>query len=122
MSDSKHITQNPKIAGLFEKEKEMYDHREHIRRASKEMVLIYLIIIFEEFLSNLLSALFSKRHGVLKGSGKTIPYVDVLEYTDINELIKTMSKEAAKDIAESDIERLSNARDKISVRIKPRQT
>jgi hypothetical protein len=108
ISNSKYVFKNPKIAGLFAKETEMYNHREHIRRASKELVLVYLVIIFEKFLSNSLSALFMKRHEMLKESGKSILYRDALEHTDINELIKTMSKEAAKDIVESNIEDLGN--------------
>jgi hypothetical protein len=107
MSSSEYPIKNPKIAGLFARETEMYNHRDHIRRASKESVLVYLVIIFEEFLNNLLSALLSKRHDVLKGSGKTIRYAEALEHTDIYELVKTMSKEEAKDIVESDIEELN---------------
>jgi hypothetical protein len=107
ISNSKYIIKNPKIAGLLAKETEMYNHRENIRRASKESVLVYLVIIFEEFLSNLLSALFMKRHDVLKGSNKIISYVDALEYTDIYELVKTISKIETKDIVESSIEKLN---------------
>jgi hypothetical protein len=96
-----------KVAQLFTEETEMYNHREHIRRASKEMVLVYLIIIFEEFLSNLLGSLYRKRHDVFIGTNKQIPVKEVLNHTDINELIKTMSKEAAKDIVDLSIEKLN---------------
>jgi hypothetical protein len=70
------------------------------------MLLVYLIIIFEEFLSNLLSAFFMKRHETLKDSDKHILFKDALEYTDINELVKTMSKREAKGIVDLDIEDL----------------
>lgn len=97
---------NPKIAKLFVEDAARYGHREHIRRASKEMVLVYLVVIFEEFLSNLLSALFSKRHETLKDSEKHILFKDAVDYADINELVMTISKREAKDLVERDIEDL----------------
>jgi hypothetical protein len=69
-SGSEYRTSNPKIAKLLAEDTARYGHREHIRRASKESMFVYLVIIFEEFLSNLLSALFVKRNEILKGSGK----------------------------------------------------
>ena len=106
LGNPKHVSKNSKIAKLFEKEKEVYNHREHIRRASKEMVLVYLVIIFEEFLSSLLSALFVKRHDTLKASDKSVSFKDALEHTDINDLVKTMSKKESKGIVDMDIEDL----------------
>jgi hypothetical protein len=97
---------HPKVHKVFGEETRMYNYRENIKRASKEMILVYLVIVFEEFLSNSLSALFMKRRETLKESGKSILYKDALEYRSIFELIKTMSKEAAKDIIESSIEDL----------------
>lgn len=78
-------TENPKISKLLDEETEMYHNREDIRRALKEMMLVYLVIIFEEFLTNVLSALFRKRHDVFRSSGKSIEYVEVLEHSDIYE-------------------------------------
>lgn len=96
-------TENPKISKLLDEETEMYHNREDIRRALKEMMMVYLVIIFEEFLTNVLSALFRKRHDVFRSSGKSIEYVEVLEHSDIYELVKTMSKNEAKDVVESGI-------------------
>ncbi|HEU4445887.1 MAG TPA: hypothetical protein VFR94_14525 [Nitrososphaeraceae archaeon] len=78
-------TENPKISKLLDEETEMYHNREDIRRALKEMMLVYLVIIFEEFLTNVLSALFRKRHDVFRSSRKSIEYVEVLEHSDIYE-------------------------------------
>jgi hypothetical protein len=52
----------------------MYHNREHIRRASKEMMLVYLIIIFEEFLTNLMRSLFRKRHDMFRFSTRGVLY------------------------------------------------
>src|SRR6187200_403401 len=64
--------EQPKVAEIIEQEAEMYNHREHIRRSSKEMILVYLIIIFEEFLSNVLSTILRKRPEIFKSSHKSI--------------------------------------------------
>lgn len=37
--------QSPKVIHMIHKETEMYNHRENVRRAYKEMLLVYLIII-----------------------------------------------------------------------------
>ena len=67
------------------------------------MMLVYLVITFEEFLTNVLGALYRKRHDVLRFSNKNIPYVEVLKHNDIYELVKTRSKNEAQDVIESSI-------------------
>ena len=63
---------SPKVIHMIHKETEMYNHRENVRRAYKEMLLVYLIIIFEEFLTNILISLYRKRPELLKSSQKSI--------------------------------------------------
>jgi hypothetical protein len=99
---------HPKVHKMYGEETRMYHYREDIRRASKEMMLVYLIIVFEEFLTNILSALFRKRRDVFRFSNNLVSYKEVLEHTNIYELITTMSKEKAKAITESGIDNLNN--------------
>ena len=106
MSASDYSTKNPKIARLFAQETEMYNLRDYIRKPFKEMIVVYLIIVFEEFLSNLLSALFSKRHEILKKSEKQISFKDAVDYSDIKDLVKDMSEKEAKGLVDQDIEDL----------------
>jgi hypothetical protein len=98
--------EQPKVAEIIEQEAEMYNHREHIRRSSKEMILVYLIIIFEEFLSNLLSTLLRKRPEILKSSHKSITYKEAFQYLDLYELLKVSSKKEAQSIIDLDIDKL----------------
>jgi hypothetical protein len=96
--------EHPTVAKIIEEETEMYNHREHIRRSSKEMILVYLIIIFEEFLSNLLSTLLRKRPEILKSSHKT--YKEAFQHLDLYELLKVSSKKEALSIIDLDIDKL----------------
>jgi hypothetical protein len=98
--------EQPKVAKIVEEETEMYNHREHIRRSSKEMILVYLIIIFEEFLSNLLSTLLRKRPEILKSSYKSITYKEAFQHLDLYELMKASSKKEARSIIDLDIDKL----------------
>jgi hypothetical protein len=66
--------QRPKAVYMINKETKMYNDRENVRRASKEMILVYLIIVFEEFLTNILVSLYRKRPELLKSSKKSITY------------------------------------------------
>jgi hypothetical protein len=95
-----------RVAKLMEEETEMYNHREHVRRSSKEMILVYLIIIFEEFLNNLLSTLFRKRPEILKSSQKNITFEEVVQYADLHELLKGISKKEAQSKINLDIDEL----------------
>jgi hypothetical protein len=98
--------EHPKVAKIIEEKTEMYNHREHIRRSSKEMILVYLIIIFEEFLSNLLSTLLRKRPEILKSCHKSITYKEAFQYLDLYELLKVSSKKEAQSIIDLDIDKL----------------
>lgn len=100
---------HPKVAKIFEDEKEMYHNREDIRRASKEMTLVYLVIIFGEFLTNLLSALLRKRSEPLELSKKYVAYEEVLKHTTLYELVTSMSKKEGKAIVELSIEDLNES-------------
>ena len=87
-------------------ETKLYNHREHIRRSSKEMILIYLITIFEEFLDNLLSSLFRKRPEILKSSQRSITYQEAFQYADLYELLKLGSKGEARLVTDLDVDKL----------------
>jgi hypothetical protein len=69
---------HPKVHKIFGEETGMYNNRENIQRASKEMVLVYLVVIFEEFLSNVLVVLFSKRCETLMDSDKHILFKEAV--------------------------------------------
>ena len=97
--------EHPIVAKIILEETKMCNHREHIRRSSKEMILIYLIVIFEEFLAIVLSTLFRKRPEILK-SQKTIAYQEGLSHVDLYELLKTASKGKARSVTELDIDKL----------------
>ena len=107
---------------MFEEEKRMYHYREDIKRASKEMLWVYVVIIFEEFLTDILSALFRKRHDVFRFfSNKQISYQQVLEHTKIYELTMKMSEETAKVITESGIDYLNDfLKDKLQLNLEER--
>jgi hypothetical protein len=96
-----------RVAKIIEEETEMYNHREHIKRSSKEMILIYVIIIFEEFLANVLSTLLRKRPEILKSSRKSIIYQEPFQYLNLSQLLKASSNKEARSIIELDIDKLA---------------
>lgn len=98
--------EDPIVAKVMLEETKLYNHREHIRRSSKEMILIYLITIFEEFLDNLLSSLFRKRAEILRSSRRSITYQEAFQYADLNELLKAGSKREARSVIDMDVDKL----------------
>jgi hypothetical protein len=96
-----------RVAKIIEEETEMYNHREHIKRSSKKMILIYIIIIFEEFLANVLSTLLRKRREFLKSSRKSIIYQEPFQYLNLSQLLKASSNKEARSIIELDIDKLA---------------
>ena len=98
--------EHPVVAKIIKEETKMYNDREHIRRSSKQMILIYLIIIFEEFLANLLSSLFRKRPEMLKSSQKSITYQEAFQHIDLYELLKLTSKREARSVIDLDIDKV----------------
>src|ERR671932_1611370 len=98
--------EHPIVAKTILEETKMYNDREHIRRSSKEMILIYLIIVFEEFLANVLSTLFRKRPEILKSSQKSIAYQEAFQHIDLYELLKVTSKIEARSVIDLDIDML----------------
>lgn len=96
--------ESPKVAKVLHKETEMYTMRENIRRSSREMILVYLITIFEEFLSNVLKNLFMKRPEILKSSEKKVSYQEAFQCKTLNELLKHISEKEVKDLIGYDIE------------------
>jgi hypothetical protein len=98
--------EDPIVAKVMLEETKLYNHREHIRRSSKEMILIYLITIFEEFLDNLLSSLFRKRPEILKSSQRSITYQEAFQYADLYELLKVGSKREARSVIDLDVDKL----------------
>jgi hypothetical protein len=97
----------PMVAKIMLEETKVYNHRQHIIRSSKEMIFIYLIIIFEEFLANVLSTLFRKRPQILKSSQKSITYQEAFQHVDLYELLKAVSKREAGSAIDLDIDKLS---------------
>lgn len=95
---------SPKVARLIADETEMYVHREKVRRSSKEMILIYLIIIFEEYLTDILTALFRKKPSILKTSRKSITYEEAFGYSNLTELLNAISVVEVQSEIASDIE------------------
>ncbi len=93
--------EDPIVAKVMLEETKLYNHREHIRRSSKEMILIYLITIFEEFLDDLLSSLFRKRPEILKSSRMSITY-----QADLYDLLKVGSKREARSVIDLDVDKL----------------
>ena len=98
--------EDPIVAKVMLEETKLYNHREQIRRSSKEMILIYLITIFEEFLDNLLSRLFRKRPEILKSSQRSITYQEAFQYADLYELLKVGSKREARSVIDLDVDKL----------------
>ena len=98
--------EDPIVAKVMLEETKLYNHREHIRRSSKEMILIYLITIFEEFLDNLLSSLFRKRPEILKSSRRSITYQEAFQYADLYDLLKVGSKREARSVIDLDVDKL----------------
>ena len=96
--------EDPIVAKVMLEETKLYNHREHIRRSSKEMILIYLITIFEEFLDNLLSSLFRERPEILKSSRRSITYQEVFQHAD---LLKVGSKREDRSVIDLDVDKLS---------------
>jgi hypothetical protein len=97
----------PRVAKVIVEETEMYTMRENIRRSSLEMILVYLITIFEEFLSNVLKSLFTKRPEILKSSKKNISYEEAFQYTNLNDLLKYISEKEVKEKIGYDIDDLA---------------
>ena len=91
---------------MIHKETEMYNHRENVRRAYKEMLLVYLIIIFEEFLTNILISLYRKRPELLKSSQKSIKYEEAFQYDNLAELLGAISQREIESEINSDIDKL----------------
>lgn len=98
--------EDPIVDKVMLEETKLYNHREHIRRSSKEMILIYLITIFEEFLDNLLSSHSRKRPEILKSSRRSITYQEAFQYADLNELLKAGSKREARSVIDLDVDKL----------------
>ena len=98
--------QSPKTVIMIHKETEMYNHRENIRMASKEMILVYLIIVFEEFLTNLLASLFRKRPESLKYSQKSISYEEAFQYDSLSDLLGAISRREVDTEINSGIDNL----------------
>lgn len=96
--------QSPKAVYMIHKETKMYNDRENIRRASKEMILVYLIIIFEEFLTNILISLFKQRPELLKSSQKSIKYEEAFQYDNLTELLGAISRREVESEINSDID------------------
>ena len=98
--------QSPKVIHMIHKETEMYNHRENVRRAYKEMLLVYLIVIFEEFLTNILISLYRKRPELLKSSQKSIKYEEAFQYDNLAELLGAISQREIESEISSDIDKL----------------
>jgi hypothetical protein len=99
--------EHPMVAKIMLEETKLYNHRQHIIRSSREMIFIYLIIIFEEFLASVLGTLFRKRPQILKSSQKSITYQEAFQHVDLYELLKAVSKREAGSAIDLDIDKLS---------------
>lgn len=106
ISDTK--IHDPKVAKLISDETKMYNDRENARRAASEMVLVYLIIIFEEFLTNILKALFRKHPEILKSSKKSITYEEAFKHASLSDLLYAISEKEIDGVIDSDIDVLCN--------------
>ena len=71
-----HIN-HQKVVKLVEEESEMYTHRENIPIFFRGMILVYSVIVFEEFVSKTLEAIFLKKQEILK-TEKTITYEELI--------------------------------------------
>jgi hypothetical protein len=71
------------------------------------MILVYPITIFEEFLSNVLKNLFTKRPEILKSSEKKVSYQEAFQCKTLNELVKHISEKEVKEKIGYDIEYLA---------------
>ena len=93
-----------KVARLIEVETEMYTLRENVRRASMEMILVYLVIVFEEYITNILTALFRRRPSILKSSKKSITYEEAFKHRNLSELLTAIGRVEVESRTGSDIE------------------
>lgn len=94
------------LGKVLDEEEEMYVHREDVRRGSSEMILIYLIIIFEEFITNVLISLFRKRPEILRSSKNGISYPEAFRYNTIGDLLNAIGDKVVESQVGSDIEDL----------------
>jgi hypothetical protein len=114
-------TKNRKVARVIFEETEMYHHREKVRRASNEMMLVYLIIIFEEYLTDTLTALFRKKPSILKTSQKSITYEEAFKYRNLTELLNSIGRKIVDSEIGSDIEELGKYLNWLSITVNTRE-
>ncbi len=91
---------------MIDDEEEMYVHREGMRRGLSEMILVYLIIIFEEYISNLLISLFRKQPEILKPSEKGVTYKEAFRCKSLSELLTSIGQKVVESQVGSNIEDL----------------
>ena len=101
-----HIS-HQKVAKLIGEETEMYTHRENIPIFFREMILVYSVIVFEEFVSKILESLFLKKPETLK-TEKTIAYEELVQFKDLNEVINFVSKKEVDSIISMGIDEIGN--------------
>lgn len=97
-----------KLGTILGEEAEMYTHREFVRRAFSEMILVYLIIIFEEYVTNVLTILFRKKPEILSTSEKKISFEEVFSYrnSNISDLMNSLIKKEVEARIGLDIDKL----------------
>lgn len=71
----------------------------------REMILVFLISKFEEFLRSILELLYLKRPEMLK-STKTITFEEILEHNELKEVITDMIDKTTDEIISKDIEKI----------------
>jgi hypothetical protein len=97
-----------KVVKLVREETEMYIHRENIPIFFREMILVYSVIIFEDFVSKTLESVFLKRPEILKTNKKNITYEELLQFKDLNEVINSLSKKQVDAILSDGIDKIGN--------------
>jgi hypothetical protein len=101
-----YFIKGKELKKMLDEEEEMYVHRQDVRRGLTEMILIYLIIIFEEYTTNVLISLFRKKPEILQSAKNSISYQEAFKYQSMGDLLNAIGEKVVESQVGSDIEEL----------------
>ena len=79
-----------------------YLYKRTMEKFEREMSIIYLITVFEEFLKNVLKTVFLTKNEILK-STKNMTYEEIIDLKSYDAIIEKMTEKKVQDIIDKDI-------------------
>ncbi|PJC49756.1 MAG: hypothetical protein CO032_08295 [Nitrosopumilales archaeon CG_4_9_14_0_2_um_filter_34_16] len=103
----RRFTTTKLVSIIFQANMDLFLHQNRFEIFLREMSLVYLITEFEEFLKDIVTAAIIIEPKILKKSGKSIDFHEILSTKDRDTLIDVMREKEVKSLINGDIDEIA---------------